>query len=65
MKKEMSDWVVGVVIFLIITTVIYGVGVWIHPYSHFSWLESFGLVMLCITLKSGLDTYNDSINDEE
>jgi hypothetical protein len=65
MKQEMSDWVVGVVIFLIFSTIIYGISVWLYPHSHFSWLESFGWVMMGITLKSGVDTYYDSIDDEE
>lgn len=60
MKEEMQDWIVGVVIIFIISFIFYGLNVFFRPYSHFSWLESFGIVMLFITFKSGIDTYNDS-----
>lgn len=65
MKQEMFNWLVGVGLFAGIATIIYIIGAQINPYAHFSWLESWGLVMLGITLKSGLDTYNESNEDNQ
>lgn len=63
MKEGMKNWIAGVSLFGVIATIIYGIGVYINPYLHFSWLESFGLVMMGITLKTGIDTYNED-NEE-
>lgn len=65
MKQEMFNWLVGVGLFAGIATIIYGIDSHFNPYTHFTWLESWGLVMLGITLKSGLDTYNESNEDNE
>lgn len=64
MKQEMFNWCIGVGLFAFIATIIYSVGVTYFPYNHFTWLECWGLVMLAITMKSGIDSYNES-NDEE
>lgn len=64
MKEEMKNWIAGVSLFVFIATIIYIVGVNINPYSHFTWLESFGLVMMGITLKTGLDTFQENEDSE-
>ena len=60
MNEERKDWIIGFGIFLVIATLVYMFSGWISPYNHLSWLESFGVVMMFISLKTGIDTFRDN-----
>lgn len=60
MNEERRDWVFGFLIFLFISTALWYINTLINPYTHFTWLEWYGIFMLFITLKTGIDTYNQT-----
>ena len=60
MKNELKDWIAGFLFFLFATTCLYYTNKLIVPHNYFSWLEWFGIFMMCITLKTGIDTYEEN-----
>ena len=57
MYEERRDWVFGFLIFFIITTVLWYINTLVNPYGHFTWLEWYGIFMLFVTGKTGIDTF--------
>lgn len=60
MKEEMRDWVLGFLIFLFTPTILWYINTLVNPYGHFTWLEWYGMFMLFITAKTGIDTFRES-----
>ena len=60
MNEERKDWLLGFGMFLLLSTVIYSLSIWVNPRNHLSWLESFGIFMLIVSIKTGYDTFNDN-----
>jgi len=60
MHNEFRDWIFGFLFFLIVTTTLYQLNKLLVPYSYFSWLEWYGIFMLFVTLKTGVDSYNEN-----
>jgi len=65
MSDSFIDWLSGVLVFVVITLVLYFLGVWINPYHHFSFMECWGSVMLFIILRSGYLELINGINYED
>ena len=62
MSDSFVDWLSGVLIFIIISSVLYFVGSWINPYSHFSFMECWGTIMLFLILRSGYLEFTNGVN---
>ncbi len=58
MNKEFKEWLLGVVLFIMITWIFYSFNALIFPLNHFNFLEWFGLIMIFVLLKTGLDSWN-------
>ena len=65
MSDSFVDWLSGVLIFMTISIVLYFVGSWINPYSHFSFMECWGTIMLFVILRSGYLEFTNGINYED
>jgi len=60
MNEERKDWLLGFTIFLFLSSVLYSISIWINPHNHISWLESFGLFMMIVSIKTGIDTFREN-----
>ena len=58
MSNGFKDWLLGVMIFIIITWIAYTINVFIFPSSHYNFLEWFAIIMICVVAKTGLDSWN-------
>ncbi len=59
MKNEFKDWLAGMLFFLFITASLYHINKWVSPYNYYSMLEWYGIVMLIVVIKTGLDSWNN------
>lgn len=57
-NKEFRDWLLGLILFLLITFTAYSFNKLIFQVNYFSFLEWFALVMMVVILKTGIDTFN-------
>lgn len=64
MTDNFRDWAFGLGIFLTAAFVLFLTGRFISPYSHFSFLECWGIVMLLVVLRSGYISYNEDDEDD-
>ena len=60
MSEEFETWAFGVILFLIFTLILYFLGKVILLDSHYSFLECWGLIMMFVVIKSGIDTWNQT-----
>lgn len=58
MNNEFTDWVIGVLFFLIVTTCLFYMNKFIIPHFQYSMLEWWGIVMMVIVIKTGIDSWN-------
>jgi len=58
MNKEFKEWSLGVFLFLLITFVLYSFNRFIFPELNLNLLEWFGILMIFVILKTGIDTFN-------
>lgn len=58
MNSEFRDWLAGMFVFLVITATLYYFNKMIFPYNHYSMLEWYGIVMLIVVMKTGIDSWN-------
>jgi hypothetical protein len=58
MNNEFTDWVIGVLFFLIVTTCLFYMNKFLIPHSQYSMLEWWGIVMMAIVIKTGIDSWN-------
>ncbi len=59
-NNERKDWVFGFLIFLTIATILWKLNTVFNPLTHLSWLEWYGIFMLFITIKTGVDTFRNT-----
>ena len=59
MNNDKRDWVFGFIIFLLFSTTLWYINTLVNPYGHFTWLEWYGIFMLFITFKTGVDTFRE------
>jgi len=57
-----TEWLVGFIIVLVITTSFYVFGLFIAPIGHFNYIEWFGLVMLFVTTNAGRLSFIQTLN---
>ena len=62
--EELRDFIWGTFIFVFVATMLYSVNYNLFPSNHWSWLECWGIVMMGIMFKSGVDIWNDIDNEE-
>jgi hypothetical protein len=55
----MRDYLTGILILFTVALVCYQVNRFTLPYSHFSFLEWIGIVMIGVIIKTGFDTYRE------
>ena len=53
----MRNYIIGVIALLVLAIVGYGVGIWINPIKHFSFLEWWGVVCSFMIIRGGIDIY--------
>lgn len=58
MNKEFKEWSLGVFLFLLITFVLYSFNQLIFPELNLNFLEWFGILMIFVIIKTGIDTFN-------
>jgi hypothetical protein len=58
MNDEFTDWVIGVLFFLVVTTCLFYMNKFMIPQSQYSMLEWWGIVMMVIVIKTGIDSWN-------
>jgi hypothetical protein len=58
MTNGFRDWIIGMTFFLILAWLLQFIGNIIIPYNHYSFLECWGIVMLFVTIKTGIDSWN-------
>jgi hypothetical protein len=58
MNKEFKDWLIGAVLFIMITWIFYSFNALIFPANHFNFLEWFGIIMIFVLVKTGIDSWN-------
>jgi hypothetical protein len=58
MNKEFKDWLIGAVLFIMITWIFYSFNALIFPATHFNFLEWFGIIMIFVLVKTGIDSWN-------
>jgi hypothetical protein len=61
MHKEFISWLLGALFFVIGTFALYWIGIWISPYNHLSLLESWGVIMLGVLIKGGMEVYKTGV----
>lgn len=60
MNNEFKDWMGGMLIFILIAFGMYHLHKWILPNSYYSLLEWWGLVMMVVVIKTGMDSWNNN-----
>ena len=58
MTNGFKDWVLGMTFFLILAWILQFIGNRMFPYADYSLLECWGIVMLFVTIKTGIDSWN-------
>lgn len=58
MNNEFKEWSLGVFLFLLITFVLYSFNQLIFPEINLNFLEWFGILMIFVIIKTGIDTFN-------
>ena len=62
MNESFRDWLFGAGVFFIAAFVLYIISMLVSPYKHLSFLESWGIIMMLVILRSG---YIEYIREEE
>lgn len=57
-NRDFKNWMIGVSVVFLITFIIYSYIKAIFPTCYFSFLEWFGIIMMVVLVKTGIDTYN-------
>lgn len=65
MSEGFRDWLFGILVFGLVAFVMFGIGYFINPYNHFSFLECWGLIMFIVVVRSGILTYNEELDEDE
>ena len=58
MNSEFRDWLFGMIFFILITWLFYSFTALMFPSNPFNFLEWFGIVMTCVVIKTGIDSWN-------
>ena len=65
MSEGFVDWLFGMLVFGLLALVMFGIGYFMNPYNHFSFLECWGLIMLIVVVRSGVLTWNEELEEDE
>jgi hypothetical protein len=58
MSSEFRNWLFGIMFFILITWLFYSFNALIFPSNHFNFLECFGILMIGVVIKTGIDSLN-------
>lgn len=59
MNNELKEWSIGAFALFLITFTLYSINRFIFPANYYNLLEWFGIVMMLVILKTGVDSYNE------
>jgi hypothetical protein len=65
MIQGFKDWLFGMLVFTLLTLVVFGIGYFMNQYNHFSFLECWGLIMFIVVVRSGVLIWNEELEEDE